>query len=122
MLNRTIDAVLNRVAVDSCILICINLLGLLSFGTVQESGDTNAGTMYALVIIPLIPLIIMSVGMIELAKGYCNFSHRGSSLVPLCLVIFGIWLDQKTSIIFIAAICLVVLYSLFKPLLKVLLK
>lgn len=93
MLNRTIYAVLSRVAVDSCILVGINLLGLLIFDTVQESGDANAGSMYGLFIIPLIPLIIVSVGTIQLAKGYCNFSHRVSSFMPLCLVIFGI--DQK---------------------------
>lgn len=122
MLNHRIDVVLNRIVSDSCILICINLLGLLIFGTVQESGDTNAGSMYGLFIIPLIPLIIVSVGIIELAKRYCNFSHRVSSLVPLCLVIFGIWLDQKRLTLFIAAICLVVLYSVLKPVLKVLLK
>lgn len=42
--NREIDAILNRIVVDSSVLIGINLFSLLLFGTVREHGDTNAGS------------------------------------------------------------------------------
>lgn len=121
MTNHKVDAILNRIVIDSCLLIGITLLGLLIFGTIHEHGDTNAGSMYGLFIIPLTPLIIVSMVMVELAKRYFNFYWVGS-LMPLFLSVFGIWLDHNRVPIFIATIVLVVLYSVLKPAIKVILK
>ena len=95
MANADLDRALNKITVDCVILIVIISLCLVIYGTYEEHGDSNAGSMYGLFIIPAIPLIIISLGLIEISSFYFKPQKSWlSNLTPLILMIPAILLNK----------------------------
>jgi hypothetical protein len=119
MTNSEFNTTLNGIAVDSMILTVIILIGLVIFGTVHEHGDLNSGGMYGLYILPAIPVILVSLGLIAASKFYLKprmtWLH---CITPLVLLVCGLWLNQTDIIILLTILSLIIVYSLIKTTIK----
>jgi hypothetical protein len=68
---------------------------LVIIGNYKEHGDSNAGSMYGLYILPAIPIIIVALGLITASNIYLKSSRRWLSvLTPLVLMVSAFWLDH----------------------------
>ncbi|NEU06834.1 hypothetical protein GZH53_00780 [Flavihumibacter sp. R14] len=114
MTNSTHDS-FNRIAIDSTILFGVGLVTLISLGTFLENGDINAGSMYGLFILPLLPLIIVSLGLIELSKGWLSGSKRWvAPFAPLILVLGCPWLEPFNAYLLVGTVISIILLNLAK--------
>lgn len=119
MTNSDFDKTLNGIAIDSIILIVITLIGLVVFGTVHEHGDQNAGSMYGFWILPAIPIILISLGLIAASK-FCLHPRMKwlNSVVPLVLLVCGLWLNQTEMKILLTILLIIISYNLLKTAIK----
>lgn len=119
MTNSDFDKTLNGIAIDTIILTVINLFSLIIFGTVQEHGDQNAGSMYGFYIIPVIPVILLALGLIQASQFYLKPKMAWlTSLTPMVFILFGFWLDATDIKILITVLAIIIIYSLLKGVLK----
>lgn len=107
--------IMSSILIDCFILIPFFILGLLFFGSVNENGDSNAGSMYVLFIFPIIPLVLIAFALIQVTRIYFKtVSIWVSCLSPAALLLLCIWLDTFTSYILLSVIGTIVVFSLAK--------
>jgi nicotinamide riboside transporter PnuC len=116
MANVDLDRALNKITVDCLILIVLILPCLIIYGTHEEHGDSNAGSMYGLYIFPAIPLIIISLVVVAISRFYFKPEKRWlSSLTPLIFMVSAIWLDKNWVEILLIVVFITIIYIAFKP-------
>ena len=119
MTNSEFDRTLNGIAVDSMILTVVTLIGLVIFGTVHEHGDLNSGGMYGFYILPAIPVILVSLGLIAASKFYLKLRRTWLHyMAPSVLLVCGLWLNQTDIKILLTILSLIIVYSLLKTAIK----
>lgn len=110
---------LNKITIDCLTLISLMLLILIIFGIYKEHGDSNAGSMYGLYILPAIPLIIISLSLITASKNW--FKHQNGwlgSLTPLIFFLPVIWLNLIPVEILVTILMTIIIYTPFKSIVK----
>lgn len=116
MANANLDRTLNKITVDCLILIVLILPCLIVYGTYEEHGDSNAGSMYGFYIFPAIPLIIISLGLIAMSTFYLKPQKSWlSSFTPLILMLPAIWLNKDWIEILMTVLIMTIIYSAIKP-------
>ena len=115
-MNRNVlNKIMNSIVIDFLILSFIITICLLIFGNFKENGDINAGSMYGLFIIPLIPIIVIALGMIQIAKN--SLAHKINwlgHLTPLSFLILIFWLSNFQTQILFSTLILTITYSFLK--------
>ncbi len=116
MANANLNLALNKITVDCLILIVLMIPCLIIYGTYEEHGDSNAGSMYGLYIFQAIPLIILSLGLVAISAFYFKPQKSWlSSLTPLILMVPTFWLNKNWGEILITVVLVTVIYSAIKP-------
>jgi hypothetical protein len=112
--NRT----MNFIVLDFCVIAFLVTMGLFEFGDVKENGNSNAASDYGMFILPLIPIILIALGLIQITKAYFKFKNIWlSSFAPSILAIIAIWLKPTLGCILISCLLLIIFYSILKQLL-----
>ena len=118
MTKLEFNRIMNFIVVDFCIIACIMTIGLIIFGNIEENGDSNAASNYSLFIIPLIPIILIALGLIQITKTYLSSKSIWlSSLTPGVLAIISIWLKPTLTCILISCLLLIIFHSVLRQLL-----
>ena len=114
------DKTMNGIVVVFMILFIFILIGLVGVGTSIENGDSNAGSMLAVVyMFPLIPSILLSLGLIQVCKKFLQYEKQWiASLIPIIFIISSFWLKSFNIYILTGFILVIVIYSLLKPTFK----
>lgn len=113
------DSTMNKIVKDCIIVSSIIILGLLIYGTSKVHGDLNAVGMYGPFIIPLILMVLLGLGMIQICKMYLKAKMKWFSFqIPMALLVFTIWLKPTEAYIFTAVLIFIVLFSFIKCLIQ----
>jgi hypothetical protein len=115
MTKAEVHTTLNKISVDCIILIGLLLPMLVIIGNYKEHGDSNAGSMYGLYILPAIPIIIVALGLITTSNIYLKSSRKWLSiLTPLILMISAFWLDHHEIKFLMTILVTIIVYSIIK--------
>jgi hypothetical protein len=115
MTKADVHTTLNKITIDCIILIGLLLPMLVIIGNYKEHGDSNAGSMYGIYILPAIPIIIVALGLITASNIYLKSSRRWLSiLTPLVLMVSAFWLDHHEIKFLITVLVTIIVYSIIK--------
>jgi hypothetical protein len=115
MTKADVHTTLNKITIDCIILIGLLLPMLVIIGNYKEHGDSNAGSMYGLYILPAIPIIIVALGLITASNIYLKSSRRWLSiLTPLVLMVSAFWLDHHEIKFLMTVLVTIIVYSIIK--------
>ena len=113
------DSIMNRIVKDTLLVACVIIIGLIAYGTIKEHGDQNAGGMYGLFIIPLIPVVLIAFGIIQISKKYLSLKTSWlSSFMPLIFLVLTTWLKTNEAYILTVVLFFIVFFSCMKHLFK----
>jgi hypothetical protein len=115
MTKADVHRTLNKITIDCIILIGLLLPMLVIIGNYKEHGDSNAGSMYGLYILPAIPIIIVALGLITASNIYLKSSRRWLSiLTPFVLMVSAFWLDHHEIKFLMTVLVTIIVYSIIK--------
>ncbi len=107
---------MNSIVFDFCIICCIEIIGLIEYGSSRENDYFNAGSVYVLL---FIPVILVALGLIQFVKSFVRNEHIWlSSLAPTLLGIVAIWLNSTFRYILLSCLLLVIIYDISKRFLR----
>ena len=113
------DTIMNTIVKDTLIVTFIVGFGLIVYGTYKESGDQNAGSMYGLYIIPLVPVILIALGIIQVSKKYLSFKMTWLALLsPVILLVLIAWLNDFEAHVLTLVLLFIVVFSFMKAVLR----
>jgi len=113
------NTIMNVIVKDSLIVTFIVGFGLIVYGTYKESGDQNAGSMYGLYIIPLVPVILIAEGIIQVSKKYLSLKMTWLGLLsPVILLVLIAWLNDFEAHVLTLVLLFIVVFSFMKTLLR----
>jgi hypothetical protein len=115
MTKADIHTTLNKITIDCIILVGLLLPMLVIIGNYKEHGDSNAGSMYGLYILPAIPIIIVALGLITASNIYLKSTRRWLSiLTPLVLMVSAFWLDHHEVEFLMTVLVTIIVYNIIK--------
>jgi hypothetical protein len=118
MTKPEFNRIMNFIVLDFCVIVCLMTIGLFMFGNVRENGDSNAASNYGIFILPLIPIILIALGLIQMTKAYFKSKNVWlSSLTPSILAIIAVWLKPTLGYILVSCLLFIIFYSILKQLL-----
>lgn len=107
--------IMNSILIDCSILVPFFILGLLIFGSLNENGDSNAGSMYGLFILPIIPVILLALTIIQITRVYFKtVPISATCLTPVVLLLIGIGLSSIEFYILLSVIGTIIVFSFVK--------
>jgi len=84
----------------------------------KKNGDSNAASNYCMFILPLIPIILIALGLIQITKACLKSKNIWlSSLAPSVLAIIAVWLKPTLGYILVSCLLFIIFYSILKQLL-----
>ena len=120
MTKPEFDSMMNSIVIDFCFIFCIEIFGLIAFGTIQENGNQNTGSLYGLFALPLVPVILIALGLIQVTKSFLKAKNTWlSSFAPSVLAIIAVCLKPFLGCVLISCLSLIILCSILKQFLYV---